>query len=254
MRFIVTIFFTLIASLTHAWNLNPLGGEKSPYSESTQNNVGKIKMEFSKQHELDTKLMDLICLENAEEKNYIGLGQFMLVKAPLSSVTETLESFAKYPKWFQGLVKNIVQPQDKKSEFLVSSEQLVPLPFIENIKTTMIYTIQKLEKQVLFRYQLKSSNTLIHYDGMIELQELTPGEVAFVEYDYILADWGLGKMLGSKSIWTETLKGIVQTDLAIKLRVENVAFTDQEVKNKSSNMVDKVSILECIKNRHKNPN
>ncbi len=244
----------MIVGLIHAWDLMPLGGEKSPYSDTIQNNIGQIKEEFSMQHELDRKSIDLICIENSQEKIYIGLGQFMLIKAPLNNLSDTLESFAKYPNWFQGLKKNTALPQVRKGEFLVSSEQRVPIPFVENVKTTMIYSIQKLEKKVLFRYQLKSSNTLIHYDGLIELQELASGEVAFVEYDFILADWGLGKWMGADSIWTETLKGIVQTDLAIKLRVENLNLTDQEVKDKSLKMVDKVSISDCVKSRHKDSN
>ncbi len=241
--------FIFLAHLSHAWDLYSLGGISSPYSEKLSEKMGQINAEFIQNHNLEKKTIALQCINNSKDKIYIGLGQFMLIKAPLKLVTETLESFEKYPMWFQGLMKNSARPQIKKGEYLVESEQTVPIPFVNNIKTTMIYSIQKLEKNVLIRYQLKSSNNLLYYDGFIELQELSSGEVAFVEYDYILADWGMAKLLGSDSIWAESLKGIVQTDLAIKLRAEKSNLADQEVREKSKSLANNILLSECIKNR-----
>ena len=249
MKLITVLSFIFFTHSSQAWDLYSLGGISSPFSEKLSEKMGQINTQFIQNHDLEKKIIDLQCMNNAKDKIYIGLGQFMLIKAPLKLVTETLESFEKYPMWFDGLVKNKAQPQTKKGEYVVESEQVLPIPFVNNIKTTMIYSIQKSEKNVLIRYQLKSSNNLTYYDGFIELQELSLGEVAFVEYDYILAEWGMAKLMGSDSIWTESLKGIVQTDLAIKMRAEKSNLTDQEVLKKSKSLAEDISFSDCIKDR-----
>ena len=252
MKLLVILPFIFSTHLSHAWDLHFLGGISSIYTEKLPEKMGQINPEFVQNHKLEKNTIELQCFNNAKNKIYIGLAQFMLIKAPLKRVTEILESFEKYPLWFEGLVKNKAQPQKVLGEYLVESEQVVPIPFFSNIKTSMIYSIQKLEKNVLIRYQLKSSNNLMYYDGFIELQELSSGEVAFVEYDYILADWGMAKLMGPENIWTESLRGIVQTDLAIKLKAEKSDLADQDVREKSKSLANNISLSDCIKNRAAN--
>ena len=73
---------------------------------------------------------------------------------------------------------------------------------------------------------------------MIVLDAISTHLTRYVEFDFWDAHWGIAKTFGAKKIWQNSLQGLVQSDLAIKLRAENKDWDEKKVLSESKNQAD----------------
>lgn len=238
----------LIPTPSWAWDLSSLQGIDTDYSKALHSLALEGADSYLPLSNPDLDGIALICFSHPANDLYMGVGQFMKINAPLERVTQFLERFEDYPKWTDGLLSNSAQKL-KDGKFLVSSEQHVPIPFVSNVHSRMIYSVEKKDNKVFFRYQLKSSNSLTAYDGFILLEENKDRTTQYIEYDFWDADWGLGKSFAKDRIWADSLQGIYQWDIAFKLRSENLNITDHEVLDVSKKKAKIKSLEPCLTNK-----
>lgn len=191
----------------------------------------------------DTDHLGLVCFKDPDDDLYIGAGQLMDIDTPMEDVTKILDRFEDYPKWFDGLV-SIDVPKNRGAIFPVQSEQEVPI--ISNVITKMIYHVDKAPTSASYRYQLAQKGSMLAYDGWILLEKIDAKKTRYIEYDFMSADWGIAKILGKGKIWRDTLRGIYQQDIAIKMRAENSKLSDAEVKAQSIKKADSKDYDPCI--------
>jgi hypothetical protein len=184
---------------------------------------------------------------------FIGVVQMMTIKAPLATVAGFLDHFEEYPKYFDGLKKAQIletKIENEESLFRIYFEQSVPVPFIPNDKSEMIYSVKTIGTSKRFdRYQFRTGNDLISNDGIIILDALSTRLTRYVEFDFWNANWGIAKTFGAKKIWDNSLSGLVQSDLAIKLKSENPTWTEKQVVSESKKMADDYPVEDRFKNR-----
>ncbi len=177
--------------------------------------------------------ISLLCVETPESRTYCGIAQFMRVQAPVSRVAAVLDSYSEYKEIFDDLVTTEVRSQTG-NRLLVFSEQRVPVPLMANERDLMAFRVDRPRHDtVLYRYQLVSSNHLKTNDGFILLEPHGPAETAYVEFDFWDAHYGFAKDLGTERIWRDGVEGIVQADLAIKMKAENPGWPNARIRAQS---------------------
>lgn len=200
-----------------------------------------------------SETLSLTALATTDDDGYIGAAQHMMVKAPLKRIAEFLESFPNYVGYYNGLkaakilaTKNV----DGKSFTEVAFEQNIPIPLVSNDKSTMLYSVWSPSATLrIFRYQLLEGNHLIANDGVIVLEEISPGLTRYFELDFWNAPWGVAKALGLATLWKHNLEGLVQSDLAIKLYAENPEWSAEKVLEESKNLADNYPIEQRYRER-----
>lgn len=154
-------------------------------------------------------------------KLYIGIRQEMIIRAPVEAVVAVLENFADYPRMFDDLLR-AEATKTGPDTFSLLQEQRVPIPFMKNATFTLNYLVDDQGAAGKgYLYKLKESNRLLFDDGMIRLTRTPEGECYFLEYDFVLADWGSLGGIASSKIWEASILGTIVSDLTIKLRVEH---------------------------------
>ncbi len=241
-------FSILISLQSHAWDLHTLGGVDSDYTKAL---IDYLKAPSEIITEMnDENRVGIRCFSYPKNEYYIGAAQFYKVATTVDKLEKLLLQFADYPKWFDGLV-SASATLESEHRSLVSFEQYVPVPFVSNIKYKMIYEVEASGDQHLIRYQFSSGKTMKTYDGFVLLKKDGESHTQVVEYDFIDADWGPAKVMGKSSIWTESITGMVQTDLALKLRAENSDLSDKEVMKQSKASAKKTDIQSCLDHKTK---
>ena len=168
---------------------------------------------------------------------FIGVAQMMTIKAPLAQVMAFLDHYENYPQYFDGLKKaEILETKKEKDRnwLRIFFEQTIPIPFVPNDRNEMVYSVKASDpSHVVYRYQFRDGNDLISNDGMILLDALSTRLTRYVEFDFFDAHWGIAKTFGAKKIWARSMRGLVQSDYAIKLKVENPGWDPKKVLNES---------------------
>ncbi len=175
----------------------------------------------------------LVAYDTPGRPHAIGVGQAMLVDAPVTEVKKVLEDFDHYKQLFFEFKDIHVETRDG-NRVTMFWEQPIPLPFVPNTTyTTYFYTFDKDPSRIFYRYQLKSSNTLKYSDGLMVLERIDSKTTRYTEYDFFDADWGIAASLAPARIWRDSLRDIYLTDIAIKLRAEHPDWSFDKIRQAS---------------------
>ncbi len=225
-----------------------LGGVKSPYTEPLfkllETEIGKPPT-----GEALTAPISLQCWETPGNDLYIGVEQRLSIHASLAQTEAVLDDFDHYKDLFPGYKD--VHVQSRKADRLeIAWEQIVPVFFVPNVKYVMLYQVDTHDPtRVTYRYQLKTRGDLKVSDGFILISKQSDTLTSYVEDDFFDAEWGAAKVFGRDRIWGDTLEGIAESDLAVKLKAENPAWENTKARSESVHVLEKKWVDDCIKNR-----
>ena len=178
------------------------------------------------------------CIKDPENPKYIGIEQYMEIKAPFSVVKSIMDDVNNYKELLVGY-KDIHITETDKNSFVVFFEQTIPLFFVSNIKFELVYTTdESVANKKLYRYQLKKSNRLKYDDGLIYLEK-SNDITKYKEYDFWDADWG---MVWTSKAWRESIEETILSDLVVKIKAENPDKTYREVQKEAKKMLNKIEI------------
>lgn len=242
------ITFLITAAICSPANAEPLGGVESIYSLFMTKRSTSAQDAYQHTATPDSNGLSFVCLKDPKDEYYVGAAQFQTIDAPIEAVAKILTSFDRYSDWTDGLVESYAKKL-AGDKFLVSTEQEIPVPFVSNIHTQLIYEVKTAKDRVTLRYQLGKSDSLTAYDGVIVLESTANHGTRFAEYDILNADWGVAKAMGAKKIWSDSLKAMYQGDFALKTQAENPSMPVKEVRKKSIKMAGEQDFKDCFEKR-----
>jgi hypothetical protein len=194
----------------------------------------------------------LACLKTAGNDGYVGLIQKQLILAPFEAVVRVVEDVSSYDRLFPGY-KKISLDKKEGNRWETTWEQIIPVPFIPNIRFRMIYFVSEPEPGIkMYRYTLMEPGQIKANDGLIVLEKkLENGKevTLYTELDFIDANWGILKTFGYQRIWANCIRGIAQADIAIRLKAENPAWKDATVQKKADEQLRDSLIDDCYGKR-----
>ncbi len=236
-------------------DLASLGGVNSIYTQPLFEVLTALqKQTDSAQSATNPSDVALRCWTTPGNELYIGLDQRFTVDAPLARVREVLDDFDHYREFFKGFRDIHVIPNSRSANRLeVYWEQIIPIFFIPNAKYESIYQIDGDDpRRAVYRYQLKQPAALKASDGFVYLKKDGDNKTDYIEYDFFDADWGAAKILGREKIWKDSIEGMLQSDLAIKLKAENQLLTNSQAQDRSIRLAEgsqKTAIDGCFESR-----
>jgi hypothetical protein len=171
----------------------------------------------------------LTCLETPGEARYVGARQELVIRAPLAAVAAALDDIPHYRDLYPDCVEVRVLEGDREGTHYVTGwERRVPLFFIPNTRFTLVHEIDRsTADRVVYRYRLQGSGRLKQLDGVAVLEAIGTDVTRLVEYDFFDAHWG---PLPASRVWRESLRGIFQADMSMKLRSENPAWSYPKIR------------------------
>ena len=196
----------------------------------------------------DATRINIQCFGTPGNEYYIGVRQQLLIKATFDRVEAVVDNLSAYAKIFDDLVKVDILEKDK-NKWLTFWEQRIPFPFVSNDKTEIFYVLKKSEGIKFYRYLLKKSNNLKFNDGLIVIEKKSPNETIYTELDFWDANWGIAKSKGVDGIWLDSVRGVIQSDFALKMKSEEPTLADDKILDKSLEMAKALPVREWIKNR-----
>ena len=222
------------AATRHAVDENPppqlVGPLRQPLIDAIAKWPSKLLPPNAPESRVSVKL---VAITTPGHAHAIGVGQAMLVEAPIADVRKVMEDFEHYQQLFFEF-KDIHVVERDGNRVTMFWEQPIPLPFVPNTTyTTYFYTLDKDPAHIFYRYQLKSSNTLKYSDGIMVLDRIDSKTTRYTEYDFFDADWGIAASLAPARIWRDSLRDIYLTDIAIKLRAEHPDWTFDKLRQES---------------------
>ena len=177
--------------------------------------------------------LDSECYTTPGNPTYVGVGQRMVIAAPFERVSAAVDDYSGYVGIFEGLVSVHSLSTDENHAY-TEWEESIPFPFVSNVHNQMIHLINQPRPGFrIYRYGLKKASDLIKDDGVIVLEQKSPTETVYTEYDFFDANWGIVKSFGIDRLWKESVEGVYQSDLALKLRVENPDWSADRVLKES---------------------
>ena len=209
------------------------GGVQGPYRASL---LELIKNWPKDAIEFDTKKPDAVKLVPYETKDHplaIGVGQVMLVKSPLSEVKKIMEDFEHYKDLFFTF-KDVRILERDANRVATEWEQSIPLPFIPNTKySTWFYIDDRSKERVFYRYELKESSDLIYSEGVMVLDRVDDQITRYSEFDFFDAKWGIGAAAGPTRIWSDSMRDIYLSDIAIRMKAEHPNWDYKKIETES---------------------
>lgn len=237
-----------LKQLPFKWD-SKLGGVETPYTARVLELLRGWKNPPVQALIKNTEGFKIFPIETVNNETYIGALQIQKIAAPIERVASVLEDFASYPALFDDLIKTEVHNK-MGNRLILFSELSIPIPFVPNERDEIIYLIDSSREDVrLFRYQLSKSNNLKANDGFILLEHLGKDSTLYSEIDLLDADWGIAKSFGVNHIWKKTLQGLIQSDLAIRLRAEHPDWKLPLVKEESQKLASKFDFTEILKHK-----
>lgn len=172
----------------------------------------------------DARVVNLRCIGTPGDEMYVGIAQYMTIDAPLSTVEGVLDDVAHYKELFPGIVDvKIVAGLPSENRYLTEWEQKVPVFFLPNITYELNYVVDRSTDGIrVYRYKLRHSGKIKSSDGMVIIEAIGPTCTHFAEFDFFKAEWG---PLPAPIVWHESVKSSFLSDLAIKLKAENVGWS-----------------------------
>jgi hypothetical protein len=175
----------------------------------------------------------LTCLTTPGEEKYVGALQEAVIEAPLSAVAAVLDDVPHYRDLFPDTVDVHEVPGSRQGDrFVTAWEQKAPAFFLPNIRFELVYQVDRTDPaRVDYRYWLLRPGTIRHSDGAVLLESLGPGRTRFTEFDFFDAAWGPVPL---SMVWSEALKGMFLSDVALRLKAEHPARSYAEVADEAA--------------------
>lgn len=191
----------------------------------------------------------ITCLSTPGRPFYVGIRQEMTIQASLSRVREVVDDFPNYVSLFEGLLKAERVSADG-NRVLTEWEEHIGIPFVPNERNQVLYLVSDPNLRTrIYRYGLIRSNHMKTSDGLIVLEVASPTSTHYTEFDFVEPDLGAAKILGSDSVWKESVEGFLQTDLALKLASEHQDWLAKEVKRQSKILLKSYPIDEFVREK-----
>lgn len=256
MRKSALALFILMSTFCHAEPLkypilSDLDGVKSLYTDLLVEIIkswtpGRIQLPA------DHYPVQIKCLSTKDKKYYIGAVQKMTINSSLGEVVKILDDFSNYENLFPDLESvKVLTKESNRAQLLF--EQNVPVFFIPNVKFEMTYLIDKSkEDRAIYRYKLKTSQSLKFSDGIIILDQISPNQIEYTELDFFDADWGALETFGPGRIWQDSIDSIFLSDYAIKLKAEHLDWSNEKAKKEAKSFLKK-NPIESIVNAKREP-
>ena len=172
----------------------------------------------------------MTCVSTANADRYVGMIQEQTIEAPIAAVAEVLDDIDHYHDLFPGTVKVQVREGSLRVDagrpgttlFATAWVQRAPIPFLPAIRFEMSHLVEKAPARVVHRYKLLRGDKLIASDGLVVLEAIGAARTRFTEYDFFNGHWG---PLPTWLVWKESLKGAYHSDLAVRLKAEQPAWS-----------------------------
>ena len=194
----------------------------------------------------DDQFFKIKCYETAGKRFAVGAQQFILINASMAKVELVLDDIGSYKELF-GDFKDIHVISNEGNKYLTFWEEHIPLFFVPNVRYQMTYVIDKSAPSYrIYRYQLSQSKDIHSSDGFIYVRQLTPSKTLYIEYDFVDANWGALESLAPSRIWKESILGLYQSDLAIKMKAEHQDWENEKVREESEKAMNKDLVETCI--------
>lgn len=172
----------------------------------------------------------MTCVSTANADRYVGIIQQQTIEAPIAAVAEVLDDIDHYHDLFPGTVKVQVREGSLRVDagrpgstlFATAWVQRAPIPFLPKIHFEMSHLVEKASTRAVYRYKLLRGDKLIASDGLVVLEAIGAARTRFTEYDFFNGHWG---PLPTWLVWKESLKGAYHSDLAVRLKAEQPAWS-----------------------------
>jgi hypothetical protein len=225
-----------------------LGGVKTSYTAK----VAALADKMAAVAELpkgSASSVDLRCFTTEGNELYIGIEQKLTISAPFKAVVKVIDDIDHYDDIFPDFEDiHIVSKEGNRS--ISYWEQLIPVPFVPNVKYEMIYLFSEPKAdRKLYRYQLRKASKILASDGFIVIA--ADGETAtrYYEVDFFDAEWGSGKMFGKQRLWRDAVEGTALSDLGIKVKSEKPDFSGAKVRRESKKILESKTYRDCVEQR-----
>jgi hypothetical protein len=230
----------------------PIGGVESPYTSRILQLLKTWPPKRLDELASRPEAIKIQCYETPGRDNYVGAAQLATVEAPIERVEAVLDDFPGYARIFDELKTLEVRERDG-NRVLTFWEQRVPFPLVPNVKNEIWYLVGKDDKaKKIYRYQLKKSNNLTLDDGMIVLEPAGPGRTRYFEIDFWDVDiGGLAKLVAGGRVWKDSIRGLFQSDLALKLKAEHADWKDERVFEESKRAAEQAPVDKLIEGKKK---
>ena len=180
--------------------------------------------------------IELDCIGTPHDEDYVGIVRRTTIRASLRTVEAVLDDVAHFKELFPRTVEvRVVAGSSQGSEFTTAWEQRVPLFLVPNIRYELSHTVDKSTPGIgVYRYRLRSSNTLIASDGLAILEARGPETTRFSEYNFFKAR---PSPVPASVIWRESLRSAVLSNFAIKLKAENPGWSYERIASEAAQLL-----------------
>ena len=159
-----------------------------------------------------------------------------------------IEDYDHYKDLFEDTVYVHVSPIP--NGLRESWEQKAPAIFLPNTRFVVNTLIRdELPKRKVWHSRLVSSNQLTGNDVFVAVYPLDKDRSYYWEVDFINAKWGILSSIAMSSIWSGGIEATAVSDLAIKFRAENPAWSYSLVRDFAKKRVDTRLVDQCVNHR-----
>jgi hypothetical protein len=190
----------------------------------------------------------LRCFETIQHSDVIGVAHGLVIQATAARVTSILDDYDHYKDLFEDTV--YVRTSPIPNGIRESWEQKAPAIFLPNTRfvvNTLIH--DEMPKRKIWHSRLVSSNQLLGNDVFVAVYPLEKDRCYYWEVDFIKAKWGILSSVAMSSIWSGGVSATAVSDLAIKFRAENPAWSYALVRDFAKKRVDARLVDQCVNHR-----
>ena len=199
----------------------------------------------------DESRLRVVCFRSPQSESAVGAAQRMVLPVSIGRVREVLGRFDEYERIFRGY-KHIRMIERRGPRWLSYWEQRIPIPLVSNVKYRMLYEVGPDGASPLFyRYRMSWSNTLKYSDGLIRIEADPKNKerTRYLELDFWDANLGIAGVIAPAKVVQESVEGIYQSDLAIRLRAENPDWPAERVLSESVKRIPDSDVERCVRER-----
>jgi len=223
-----------------------LSAVESPYTPLLQETLKNWPPKDLKYPETKDNPIQLEAIENAANKDFVGVSQSMVIDAPFEKVLAVLEDFGHYKELFEGFDDVHVIARDGNLTY-VFWEQHIPVFFLSNEKYESVYVKDDSRtERKMYRWQLVKGGSLKHSDGFIVI-ERDGARTKYVEYDFNDANWSV--FAGTSKPWVESIEGIYLSDLAIALKAQHEDWSYKKIHEEAHSILDRYPVRKVVEHK-----
>jgi hypothetical protein len=191
---------------------------------------------------------NMTCLITNNNSLLIGLAHQVLIHAPMDQVVKVFEDYDSYADYFEPLTKStLVKTESTKDVSVIDFVSEVPIPFVPDTHYRMIYKTElNQDAQKIYSFHLVKSKDLTSLDGLSVIKKITSSDTLYEELDFMDADWGVAKTLAPTSIWTDSIKDMINSDYALKIHTEEPSANRHDVKDRARKMRNSKDQEKCV--------